>query len=234
MKIAIMQPYFFPYIGYFQLIGAADRFFICDEVQYIRHGWINRNRIYSRSPEAFAYIIMPVKKHAHTAAINTIQCSEANKWKRTIMVQTEVYKKAPYYKQVRELLQYCFQYQHTGVSRLNVYFLQQVMQYIRLDKTIELHEGSGHQYAGRNERPIAICKSAGATTYINMIGGRELYSNDRFMAAGLQLNFLKPVIKPYPQLSASFVPGLSIIDVMMYHTPAEVKAMICEYEIVPA
>lgn len=95
MTVAIMQPYFFPYIGYFQLIQAADRFFVCDEVQYIRHGWINRNRIYSKGPEAFSYIIMPVKKHAHTAPINIVQCIDGNEWKRTILKQAAVYKKAP-------------------------------------------------------------------------------------------------------------------------------------------
>ena len=131
------------------------------------------------------------------------------------------------------MLQHCFQYQHTGVSSLNVYFLQQVTQYIGMNKTIEVQQESRKHYTDRNERPIDICKNTGATAYINMIGGKDLYNSASFMANSIQLSFLTPVIKPYPQQGA-FIPGLSIIDAMMYNTPAELKAMLNEYEIVPA
>jgi hypothetical protein len=233
MRIAIMQPYFFPYIGYFQLIQAADRFFVCDEVQYIRHGWINRNRISSNSPEGFSYIIMPVKKHAHTAAIKTIQCVDGNDWKEKILTQIQVYKKAPHYREVQKFLQHCFQHRHTGVSNLNVYFLQQTVQYIGLNKTIEVHEEGRKQYTDRNERPVDICKENEAAAYINMIGGKALYDKDFFTANGIALSFLQPVVQPYLQPGA-FVPGLSVIDAMMYNTPAELRMMIADHEIVPA
>src|SRR3954471_10551580 len=121
MKVAIMQPYFFPYIGHFQLIQSADRFILLDDVQYIRHGWINRNRIL-KPGGGFQYIIMPLATHSRETLIKDLRPADAEKNKDKILRQLEHYKKtAPHYKMVRSFLGDCFAKQHDSIAVMNGY-----------------------------------------------------------------------------------------------------------------
>src|ERR1700751_2620352 len=130
MKIAIMQPYFFPYIGQFQLINAVDRFILCDDVQYIRHGWINRNRILKQG-EGFQYVIVPVTKHKSQDPIKNIKAVEGAHWKKAILQQIEYYRKrAPYYDTVRQLIFHCLSTEETNITQLNGRCMQAVCAYI--------------------------------------------------------------------------------------------------------
>jgi hypothetical protein len=235
MKIAIMQPYFFPYIGQFQLINAVDKFILCDDVQYIRHGWINRNRVLKQN-EGNYYITVPLVKHSSTAAIKEIKAVDGYEWKDRILKQIEHYRKrAAFYPQVRQLLLDCFQSTETNITRINGTCMKKVCDYIGIDFTINISSDMGLDYSGIKETQdwaITICQQVGAAEYINPPGGTELYSKNSFQQGGIKLNFLKTHFREYDQYRTPFEPGLSIIDVMMFNSPEEIKSMLTDYQLV--
>jgi hypothetical protein len=235
MKIAIMQPYFFPYIGYFQLINTVDRFIIGDEVQYIHQGWINRNRILKPEKEGFCYIHIPLKKHSFKTLIKDIYVVEGNDWKDKILRQLEHYKKkAPFYNDVRSLMQDSFTLPDTSIVSININCLKQVCTYLGIDNNIEVQSLLNLDYSNvhnKEDRVIKICKQLCASEYINPFGGSELYQNVTFNKSGIKLNFLHPLLKPYDQFRQVFEPGLSIIDVMMFNSPMEIKQMLNSYQL---
>jgi hypothetical protein len=146
MKIAIMQPYFFPYIGQFQLIQATDRFILCDDVQYIRHGWINRNRVLKPN-EGYYYITVPLAKHRSVEPIRNIRVVDDCSWKQKILRQVEHYKKkAPFYSQVCSLLSACFSKNETNITKLNALCFNKVCEYIGIDFTVEISSELGLDY----------------------------------------------------------------------------------------
>jgi len=235
MKVAIMQPYFYPYIGYIQLINAADRFILFDDVQYIRHGWINRNRIL-KPGEGFQYIIMPLAAHSRETLIRDIQPAGAEKNKDKILRQLEHYKKtAPYYKTVRSLMGDCFATRQNSFVAMNGYYLKAVCEYIGLEFTIEISSQMNFEYSqvqDAGEWALRICEQLQAAAYINPEGGRELFDNSQFEKSNIRLQFLQPALTAYDQRRPQFEPGLSIIDVMMFNDPARIKQLINDYQLV--
>ena len=139
MKLSIMQPYFFPYIGYFSLINYVDRFVIFDSVQFIRHGWISRNRIL-KPVVSWQYIIVPVKKHKRDTLIKDIQISEQENWKKRILGQIEHYKKnAPYFMEVKDFLDECFSYEEKSLFRLNYHYLKKTCQFLDISCNFDIY-----------------------------------------------------------------------------------------------
>jgi len=236
MKAAIMQPYFYPYIGYFQLIHAADRFILFDDVQYIRHGWINRNRILKPGGEGFQYIIMPLAAHTRDTLIKEIQPADADKNKDKILRQLEHYKKtAPCYKAVRALIGDCFSMHQDTIGKMNGHYLKATCDYIGLDFKVELSSQMNFDYSrvkDAGEWALRICEQLQVKTYINPAGGMELFENSKFEESNIQLQFLQSGLKPYSQRREHFEPGLSIIDVMMFNEPAAIKDLINDYQLV--
>jgi hypothetical protein len=234
MKVAIMQPYFFPYLGYFQLIHAVDRFILGDDVQYIYQGWINRNRILKPDKEGFSFIMVPLVKHSHTTPIKNIHAVTGEEWKQKILRQIAHYKKAPFFAGVQALLKECFAISDTNIVSINAHCLKTVCQYIGIDYTIEIQSKMNFDYRnvqGRGDRPVRMCEQLGATEYINPAGGTELYSKSDFEKCGMQLHFLQTSLKPYNQNRPTFEPGLSIIDVMMFNSPADIRLMLNQYQL---
>lgn len=234
MKIAIMQPYFFPFIGYFQLINAVDRFILGDCVQYIYQGWINRNRILKPAQDDFFYIRIPVNKHSFEIPIKDVNAVEGEEWKTKILSQFSHYKKAPYYKIVYDLLSHCFTYSDTNVARLNAHYLKAVCDYIGIDFKIEIQSEMDFDYSNvtcTGDRPIRMCEQMGASQYINPVGGNELYKKDEFAKSNIELSFMQANITPYDQRRESFVPGLSILDVMMFNSTNDIKLMLNNYDL---
>lgn len=235
MKAAIMQPYFYPYIGYFQLIHAADRFILFDDVQYIRHGWINRNRIL-KPGEGFQYIIMPLAAHTRDTLIRDIQPADADNNKDKILRQLEHYKKtAPCYKAVRALIGDCFSTHQDTIAGMNGHCLKTTCDYIGLDFKIERSSQMNFDYSqvqDAGEWALKMSEQLQATTYINPPGGKALFNNSKFEASNIQLRFLQPGIKTYSQRRAHFEPALSIIDVMMFNEPAAIKDLLNDYQLV--
>jgi hypothetical protein len=231
-----MQPYFFPYIGQFQLIQAVDRFILCDDVQYIRHGWINRNRILKPcNGDAYQYIIVPVAKHCCNTPIRDIKVSEAHNWKETIFRQLEYYRKAPYFATIKKLLCHCLSTEETNIARLNGNCLKAVCDYIGIPFTIELSSGLNLDYSNvinTEDWAITICEQLDAHIYYNPPGGMDLYKKEDFRKKNIELHFVKPHLNEYDQNRTDFIPGLSIIDVMMFNNPAQIRCMLNEYQLV--
>jgi hypothetical protein len=235
MKIAIMQPYFFPYLGQFQLINAVDRFILCDDVQYIRHGWINRNRILKQG-EGFQYVIMPVTKHKSQDPIKNIKAVEGTHWKKTILHQIEYYRKrAPYYDIVRQLICHCLSTEETNITQLNGRCMQAVCEYIGIPFNMEVSSELNLDYSNIQDTgdwALKICEQLGASAYYNPPGGTTLYNKERFAQSNIHLHFVKPQLREYNQYNNNgFLPGLSIIDVMMFNHSTEIVDMLNEYDL---
>ena len=232
MRVALMQPYFFPYIGYFQLIAAVDEFLIFDNAQYIRRGWINRNRILNAQKET-VYIHIPVKKAHRETRINEIVINHDSSWKEKIFNQLNYYNKAPNYVFVMDFLDECFNINYFNLSELNTILLKKTCNLLEIHTNITVLSEKFPMINEANttdEWGIKVAKALGATTYINAIGGIEFYDQQKYNANNLNIQFIKPVIKPYKQFNHIFIPGLSIIDVMMFNNLEEIKEMleICE------
>jgi hypothetical protein len=232
MRIGIMQPYFFPYLGYFQLINLVDRFILFDDVQYIRHGWIARNRILKPS-EGFQYIIMPLATHDQRTLIRDIKAQDGSEWKEKIMRQLEHYKKrAPYYKDVMQLLDKCWESKEESVAQLNGNYLKTICGYIGVNFKVEISSKMNFDYSGVNdagEWALKISEQLGAAEYINPASGAELFDKAKFEKSGIQLTFIHPKLEAYSQRRESFEAGLSIIDVLMFNPLDKVREMLTNY-----
>ena len=235
MTVAIMQPYFFPYIGYFQLIQAADRFILFDDVQYIRHGWINRNRVL-KPADGVQYIIMPLASHARNTLIKDISVADVEGSRDKILRQIEHYKKiAPYYKQVQTLIAACFAAPQSSITEMNAGYLKTICDYIGIEYKIEISSQMNFDYSGvqgAGEWALRMSEQLQATTYLNPVSGMALFDKTRFEQSHIRLQLLQPVIKEYDQRRKQFEPGLSIIDVMMFNEPAAIKNLLNDYQLV--
>ncbi len=232
MIAAIMQPYFFPYIGYFQLMQKADIFVFYDNAQYMKGGWINRNRILTKNSSC--WFTMPVLQASLTSMINRrTYDSKPDTVPGLKRKLTASYAKAPNYKRVSALIHRLLDYGDPNVATFNANLLEAVALGMGIKRTfiaassIDLPDGASGQ-----DKVIAICKAIGATEYVNPIGGQHLYSEKTFSAAGIHLNFLQPTPSPYQQLGAEHVPALSIIDVLMFNSIADSRAMLDQFRIV--
>lgn len=227
-----MQPYFLPYIGHFQLIQATDKWIVFDSAQYIRHGWINRNRILKPSNDSWQYVHVSLKKHSRNTSIKDILIKDDEIWKRRLIAQLEHYKKkAPFYKQVIALLHESFAYQTERISDLNVNLLKRICSYLEIDFSYEIYSNMNlsHEKAIKpGDWALNISKALGATSYINPIGGVELFDIKEFKRARIDLKFLKPNLKK----KKNFHPDLSILDVMMFLDVAEIKSKLLEFELI--
>lgn len=227
MKLAIMQPYFFPYIGYFQLAKAVDKFVFYDDVNYIKNGWINRNRILLNGEPC--YITVHQKGASPNKLINEIEIID-NRSKLGKTIST-AYHKAPCFREVWPLIQSVLEFNTNNISELAEYSVIQVCKFLGLNTKFERSSKSYSQtaYLRKEKRLIAICGINGAQEYINPIGGVGLYDKNMFMEEGSSLSFLRTSPIAYKQFGNSFVENLSIIDVMMFNSKYEIDKMLDLY-----
>lgn len=232
MKIAVMQPYFFPYIGYFQLINAVDKFVIYDDVNYINRGWINRNRILVNG-KAHMFTV-PLKEASQNRLIKDIEVSDDGIWRNKFLKTIEMnYKKAPYYDSISLIISKIILSATKSISGLIRQSLIEISQYLTIDTIVQ---DSSAIYSNRHlkaeERIIDICRKEGADQYINPSGGTELYSKERFEREGIELLFLKsnPII--YGQFKNEFAPWLSIIDVLMFNSKETAGRYLLAYSLI--
>ncbi|MBA3663510.1 MAG: WbqC family protein [Bacteroidetes bacterium] len=230
--LAIMQPYFMPYIGYFQLIKAADVFVIYDDVNYIKRGWINKNNILGTSgPQPFT---LPVHKASQNKLINEIELFEMDKFRNKFFKTLEqVYRKSPQYPHALELLNSIFSFTQVNLSDFLKNSLKTTCDYLEINTPIV---PSSATYNNNNlkaqDRILDICVQEKAQCYINPIGGVELYSQEKFESKGVELNFLKSHEIKYSQGNSDFVPYLSIIDVLMFNSKDEIKELLNKYTLI--
>lgn len=226
-----MQPYFFPYIGYFQLINAADKFVIYDDVTFIKQGWINRNNILLNG-KAFLFTV-PLKDASSYKAIRETETSDNGKWKSKLLKTFEqAYRKAPRYDKVVSLIEDILSGEEKTIAAIALESIKAVCAYVGMDTPIvETSSRYSNNHLQAQARVIDICKRENATEYLNPIGGVELYSKEEFERENLKLGFVKSKPLSYKQFNNEFVPWLSTIDVLMFNSPDEVKDLLNQYEI---
>lgn len=226
MKLAIMQPYFFPYLGYFQLMHAVDKFVVYDDVNYIVRGWLNRNRILVNGKDLM--VTLPLRGASQNLKINEIERvkdqKQISKMSRTLRM---AYGKSPYFESVHDLFLRIMNSEITNLGAFLNLQLQMIAKHIGIKTLIiETSAHYGNQGLNREERLADICKQEQADHYINAAGGRELYEQSQFDAVGVKLSFLDAVLPEYEQQGKCFVPGLSILDVLMNNSGNTVNEML--------
>lgn len=236
MKLAIMQPYLFPYIGYFQLINLVDKFVVYDDVNFIKKGWINRNYILvDGKPYLFS---LPLNNQSQFSKINKIYINSIlfDSWKKkTLRTLEQSYKKAPFFKEIYSLVENILNigYKETDISVIATKSFIELSKYLDIKTefviTSAIYE---NQELSGKERIIDICKKENALHYINPIGGKDLYDLDYFKENGLELSFIKAMPIKYNQFKNEFAPYLSIIDVLMFNSIEETKLLLNKYELV--
>ncbi len=231
MKIAIMQPYFFPYIGYFQLIKSVDRFIVYDNIKYTKKGWINRNRMLQNGKDVTFSV--PLKKGSDS--LNICQREMADNFNRIKLLNriTGTYHNAPYFESTFPLIESILQYDETNLFEFIHNSLVCTCKYLGIDTDICISStvNIDHTLKG-TDKVLALCTSFDAHTYINPIGGLELYSKESFREQGIKLNFIKSKPFEYEQFGQEFVPWLSIIDVLMFNLNDKIKKDLLEYELI--
>lgn len=216
MKLAIMQPYFLPYIGYFQLIKAVDTFVIYDNIQYTKKGWINRNRFLQNGCDA--YFTIPLEKDSDYLNVNERLISPAFNRIKLLNQIKAAYKKAPNYERTYKLFERVVMNVESNLFSYIYDSLDQVLSELQIKtKIIVSSEINIDHTLKSQDRVIAICKELNADTYINPIGGLEIYSKEEFERKSINLEFIKSKEIIYKQFDNKFVPWLSIIDLMMFN-----------------
>jgi len=229
MKVAIMQPYFFPYIGYFQLLNAVDIFVVYDDVNFIKQSWITRNNILLND-KAFR-INLIVEGASSFKKINEINRRiESRKWLKTI---EQGYSSAPFFSEVYPLIEKISMSNEQNLSNFLQFQLEQIAKYLniktRVKKSSEIEKNCSLK---GQDKVIAICKALKTTNYLNAIGGKELYKKEDFRANKIILNFVRSNTINYKQKNDYFVPNLSIIDVLMFNEVDKVKDFLNNYELI--
>ncbi len=230
--IAIMQPYFLPYIGYFQLMASVDKFILLDDVNYINRGWINRNRMLING-EAHTFTV-PLRGASQNKLICDIQLMDDDGWRdKLLRTIRQAYAKAPCFGQVSALVEgiICNPVRQLDAFLLNS--LHEIANYIGLDTEIV---ASSRIYCNAHlhgqARILDICKQEGAQRYVNASGGEALYERTSFREQGLELKFLHSRALSYAQGQSEFVPWLSILDVLMFNPQPEVRRLLGEMDLV--
>lgn len=225
MKLAIMQPYFLPYIGYFQLIASVDNFIIYDNIKYTKRGWINRNRMLLNGSDAT--FSLPLKKGSDSLNVVDRELSADFNRAKLLNQFRGAYGRAPQFDQSYPLLERIVRYEDANLFRYIYNSVIQLCQHLGIHPEIRVSSeiAIDHELKGQ-DKVLALCKFTGASTYINTTGGLELYSREMFDAAGVELNFIKTKPIQYPQFQNFFVMNLSIIDVLMFNPLDQVRKWI--------
>jgi hypothetical protein len=227
MKIAIMQPYFFPYLGYFDLLYNVDLFLVYDNVQYIRRGWIHRNRIFHQSGNGWQYIIVPTKKTNQKTPILDIHIFDESPWRKRLLNQLEHYKNvAPYAELTIGYVEECLKITEPSLSRLNMYILSQFSTLLDLNLQYQFCSDLKMEFKmerNAEERILDICEFVGAKEYVNLPGGVDLYHPEAFQTRNIKLTFRNLPNFVYQTQPYNFEPNLSIIDLLMWNKPQAIK-----------
>jgi hypothetical protein len=216
VKLAIMQPYFLPYIGYYQLMSAVDLFIVYDNIKYTKKGWINRNRMLQDGADAMFSI--PLKSDSDALDIRDRQIAADFRRDKLLNQLRASYAKAPCFEQTFPLIEAIVRHEDANLFGFLLHAIEKSARHlgiatpIRVSSTVPIDHGLKGQ-----DKVIALCAAVGADTYINPPGGVDLYSPDAFRAKGIDLKFMRPRPVEYAQFGQPFVPWLSIVDVLMFN-----------------
>lgn len=232
MRLAIMQPYFFPYIGYFQLIEAVDVFIVYDNIKYTKKGWINRNRMLQNGKDVM--FSLPLKSDSdyldvceRELAADFNRDKLLNKFKRA-------YQGAPYFAQTFPLVEQIVRYDDANLFRFLHHSLARTCEHLAITTEILISSDIAIDHDLKNQdKVLALCEAVGSTTYVNAIGGMDLYSREAFREKGIELKFIRSKPFEYPQFDDAYVPWLSMIDVMMFNSLDTIRNCIStNYELI--
>ncbi len=215
-SVAIMQPYFFPYIGYFQLIAAVDLFILYDNIKYTKKGWINRNRILQNGKDVM--FSLPLKKNSDS--LNVCERELAADFNRNKLLHQfkNAYRHAPYFTQTFPLIEQIVAYDQTNLFQFLHHSIVKICDYLGITTNVVISSSIKIDHALKNQdKVLALCAAVSASVYVNAIGGIDLYSKETFQDKGLVLKFIQSKPFEYSQFGQAFVPWLSIVDVMMFN-----------------
>lgn len=230
MIMAGNQPYFMPYIGYWQLINMADVFIISDDYNYIERGWINRNRILENGK--VKYFNIEIEQASSKKKINELYLSENFKKEEKLKRLRGAYLKAPYFDAGFALMEKIFSCEDRNLAVFLEHSIRCICEYLDIHtKFIRSSEIPGNALLKKEYRIYDQCSYVGADTYINAIGGQKLYNYEQFNEQGIRLGFIQTGDICYKQLWYEFEPGLSIIDVLMFNSKEEIKQMLTQYTV---
>lgn len=223
MNIAIMQPYIFPYIGYFQLVHASDTFVFYDDVNYINKGWINRNNILLNGKAQL--FTLPCKELSQNKLIKDIYLLDDPAPVQKILATMQMaYKKAPFFKEVYPVIEHTLTAAPAAsLGNVTVSSVKNVWNYLGLTKNFKTSsESYTNQELKKADRLIDICHIEGITDYVNAQGGKAIYTKEYFKERGVNLSFLIAENYSYLQFKEPFTPYLSIIDILMFNSKEEI------------
>jgi hypothetical protein len=228
MKLAVMQPYFFPYLGYFDLFNMVDEWIFFDSPQYMRHHWLNRNRIL-HPQSGWQYVIVPLRKHHQKTPLNEIEINMESDWRGRIVRQLRHYQKhAPHFKAVMCFLEECLALASPNLVETNIRTLRRTCQRLGIEKPTHVYSRMNLALPPGGEGPgdwaLRISRAHGATEYINRPGGAGLFAEQQFREHHLKLTIQSWTDMPYTCGKYKFEPGLSILDVMMWNSCEQIRA----------
>ena len=232
MKVAIMQPYFLPYIGYYQLINSVDLFILYDNIKYTKKGWINRNRMLQNGKDVLFSI--PLKNDSDFLDIRDRKLDPGFKKDKLLNVIRSAYQLSPYFKQAFPLIEQVIKYDDSNLFGYLHNSIIRTCEYLKIKTKIAISSVIQIDHSLKNQdKVIAFCKKVGATVYINAIGGLELYAKEDFQSNGVELKFIKSKPFEYKQFGNEFVPCLSILDVIMFNPVDTVnECIVPKYELI--
>ncbi len=231
-SLAIMQPYFFPYIGYFQLIAAVDIFIVYDNIKYTKKGWINRNRMLQNGKDVM--FSLPLKSDSDSLDVCERELAADFNRDKLLNQLKEAYRRAPYFAEIFAMVEQIVRYKDTNLFRYLHHSIVRTCEYLGITTEIGVSSDIAIDHDLKNQdKVLALCEAVGANTYVNAIGGMELYSRQVFLEKDLELKFIKSKPIEYPQFGDAFVPWLSIIDVMMFNSREEIRTgLIGNYDLI--
>ncbi len=232
MKTGIMQPYFIPYIGYWQLLNAVDQYVIYDDVNFIKGGWINRNRILvNKTPQ---YFNIPMMGASPNKRINEVRVNnDQNIINKNLRIVEAAYGKAPYFAEVFPMVEAMLRCGKDDIASYIITSIEIICNYLEIEtKLLVSSDIKKNNDLRGQDKVLEICGILNATDYYNAIGGRELYSFAEFEKRDIKLHFLKRNEICYQQFENDFYPDLSILDVMMFNSVEEIKKLLNAYTLI--
>lgn len=238
IKVGIMQPYFMPYIGYISLLKHCEIFILFDTVQFIRHGWIERNRMLKQNNN-WLYIKVPlIKVNSQKTLIKECLIDNQQDWKLKILHQIKHYKNiAPNYNQVEKILMEIFEKDYDNIVSLNKASLEAISTYLGFKKKLQIlseMELNIIKPKAPDEWALNICKELNLPKihYVNLIGGLNFFNRDKYTKENIEISFHKMNMHCYNQQRDYFESGLSILDLLMFNSVEEINKMLDDYELV--
>lgn len=232
VRAAIMQPYFLPYIGYFQLMREVDVFVVYDNIKYTKKGWINRNRLLlNDEPAVFS---LPLKSDSDQLDVRDRTLAPQFDPRKMLAQIHGAYRKAPHFDEFFPVVGDIFGFESKNLFNFIFNSIDSIRKFLRIDTALVVSSqiDADHSKSGQ-DRVLEICRQLGANRYLNPPGGRALYAREAFESRGIELAFLSPRLLPYSQFGADFVPALSILDVLMFN-PIErvVNELLPAYDVI--